>query len=182
MKIWTLYSILFFLMIGEGLAQNIFYSQSFETSFFSEARFENIEAVSKKGSSAINISNREVAFKIPIQSFVFDNGLMQEHFNENYMESDRFPYTTFTGRIEEAVDLTTEGSYKVTASGQLSIHGITTNRTVAGVIVVKKGEILLTTSFMVPVADHRIDIPNDKISNISQNISVKVKASYESKK
>ena len=182
MKILTLYSILFFVLMGEGFAQNLFYTRNMETSFYSEARFEDIEAASSKGSSAINTTNREIAFKIPIQSFVFDNGLMQEHFNENYMESDRYPNATFKGKIKEDVDMTKEGTYKVTASGQLSIHGITKDRTVVGVIVVKKEQILLTTSFIVPVADHKIDIPNDKLSNISQDISVKIKATYEPKK
>lgn len=182
MKIFTLCSILFILMSWESPAQNVFFSANAESSFFSEARFENIEAVSKKGTSAMNIATKEVVFKIPIQSFVFDNGLMQEHFNENYMESDRHPYATFKGKINEEADLTKPGTYKVTATGQLSIHGLTKDRTVAGVLVVKKGQILLTTSFIVPVADHKIDIPNDKLSNISQDISVKIKAAYEPKK
>lgn len=181
MKIFSLYCLLFLLMVGEGFAQNLMYSNNMETSFFSEARFENIEAVSQKGSSIMNLSNRKVAFKIPIRSFVFDNGLMQEHFNENYMESDQYPYATFKGKINEEVDLTKVGSYRVTASGQLSMHGITKERTVEGVLEVNKEQILLTTSFIVPVEDHQIDIPNDKLSNISQNISVKVKAAYEPK-
>jgi hypothetical protein len=181
MKLCAIYSMLFFLMIGEGLAQNLMYSKSLESSFFSEARFENIEAVSKKGTSIINTSNKEVAFKIPIRSFIFDNGLMQEHFNENYMESDQYPYATFKGKIKENIDLTKVGTYKVTASGQLSIHGITKERTVEGVLEVKKEQILLTSSFIVPVADHDIDIPNDKLSNISQDIRVKIKAAYEPK-
>jgi hypothetical protein len=181
MKICTLYSMLFLLMIGEGLAQNLMYSKSFESSFFSEARFEDIEAVSKKGTSIINTSNKEVVFKIPIRSFIFDNGLMQEHFNENYMESDQYPYATFKGKIKENVDLTKVGTYKVTALGQLTIHGITKERMVEGVLEVKKEQMVLTSSFIIPVADHDIDIPNDKLSNISQDISVKVKATYEPK-
>lgn len=173
--------IMFFMALGEGSAQNIYFSNAVELSFFSEARFENIEATSKKGSSAINVATREYAFKVPIQSFKFDKGLMQEHFNENYMESDKHPHAVFKGKIREDVDLSRDGTYKVTASGDLNIHGISKARTVNGVIVVKNGQMLLTSEFLVPVSDHNIDIPNDKLSNISQNISVKVKAVYEPK-
>lgn len=182
MKILTLFSILFFLVIKVGLGQKLYNATDFETSFFSEARFENIEATSKKGSSIINLATREVAFKIPVQSFVFDKGLMQEHFNETYMESDRYPFASFTGIIMEEVDLTKEGTYKVTSSGQLSIHGISRNRTIAGEIVVRNRKILITSAFIVPVADHEIDIPTNKLANISQDISVKIRAVYEPKK
>lgn len=181
MKQLMLVCLLFFSVIGEGVAQNIFFSNAAELSFFSEARFENIEALSKKGSSAINVSKRELAFKVPIRSFVFDKGLMQEHFNENYLESDKHPFATFKGIIKENVDLSQNGTYAVNAVGALTIHGITRERTVTGQLVVKEGQILLTASFIVPVADHNIDIPKDKLLNISQDIRVKVKAVYEPK-
>ncbi len=167
--------------IGEGFAQGMLYSKNLESSFFSEARFENIEAISKKGISAININTGEIAFKIPIRSFVFKNGLMQEHFNENYLESDKYPNATFSGNMMEGIDLTKDGTYNVIVTGKLSIHGITKDRSIAGVIVVKKGRMLVSSTFDVPVQDHNIAIPNDKISNISQNIKVKVKAQYEPK-
>lgn len=167
--------------IGEGFAQGMLYSKNLESSFFSEARFENIEAISKKGISAININTGEIAFKIPIGSFVFKNGLMQEHFNENYLESDKYPNATFSGNMMEGIDLTKDGTYNVIVTGKLSIHGITKDRSIAGVIVVKKGRMLVSSTFDVPVQDHNIAIPNDKISNISQNIKVKVKAQYEPK-
>lgn len=167
--------------IGEGFAQGMLHSKNLESSFFSEARFENIEAISKKGISAININTGEIAFKIPIGSFVFKNGLMQEHFNENYLESDKYPNATFSGNMMEGIDLTKDGTYNVIVTGKLSIHGITKDRSIAGVIVVKKGRMLVSSTFDVPVQDHNIAIPNDKISNISQNIKVKVKAQYEPK-
>ncbi len=172
---------LFLLLAGKGYAQDLYYAKNVETSFFSEARFENIDAVSKKGTSVINVATGEVAFKIPIRSFVFKNGLMQEHFNENYMESDKFANATFAGKLMPGADLSKDGTYNVIVAGKLSVHGITRERTVAGVVEVKKGRILVTTSFEVPVQDHHIDIPNDKISNISQNILVKVKAQHEPK-
>ncbi|MBW3544753.1 MAG: YceI family protein [Bacteroidetes bacterium] len=181
MKRIPLFCLLLLLAFGEGAAQNIFLCNAVELSFFSEARFENIEAVSRKGSSAINVASRELAFKVPIQSFIFENGLMQEHFNENYLESDKYPYAIFKGKITEDADLSRDGTYKLTATGDLSIHGVTKTRTVAGLLIVKNGQMVLNTTFMVPVSDHNIDIPKDKLLNISQNIRVTVNAVYEPK-
>ena len=171
-----------FLLGNAASAQNVYISKKTEISFFSEARLENIEAISKKAVSAINISTKAIAFKIPIQSFIFNNGLMKEHFNENYMESDKFPEASFNGKIIDNIDLTKNGEYKISATGKLLMHGIAKDRIITGVIKVKDGEIELLSTFLVPVSAHKIDIPNDKISNISQNISVKIKAIYEPKK
>lgn len=179
MKKLLFYLALYLLVAADAEAQELLYAKNFETSFFSEARFENIEAVSTKGTSVLDKKRGEVAFKIPIQSFRFSNGLMQEHFNENYMESDKFPYATFKGKMTEGTDLSENGTYNVLVNGQLSVHGITKTRTIAGVVVVKDGQIQITAAFIVPVQDHKIRIPNDKLSNISQDIKVKVKAVYE---
>lgn len=165
-----------------GISQTIYLTSDIAVSFFSEARLENIEATSVKSSSAINIITKELAFKVPIQSFVFKNGLMQEHFNENYMESHRYPNATFKGKIKEDVNLAENGEYSVNVEGKLIVHGITVDRTISGTIVVKNGIMELHSSFIIPVSDHKIDIPNDKITNISQDITVKIKALYELKK
>lgn len=162
-------------------AQHLYHAPDVEMTFFSEARFEDIEATSKKGASVLNLITRKMAFKVSIASFTFEKGLMQEHFNENYMESDQYPYANFTGEIVDDIDLTKEGTYKVVVSGELSIHGVVKKRQIEGAITVKKGRIMIDSSFLVPVSDHDIDIPNDKISNISQDIMVKIKAIYEPK-
>lgn len=166
----------------QGFAQTIYQTSSTQISFFSSARLENIEAHSSKGASAINIKSKAIAFKVPIQSFKFSNGLMQEHFNENYMESDKYPEASFGGKILEDIDFTQDGEYKVTATGKLNMHGIIQDRTIAGIMVVKGETIQLNTSFYVLVTDHKIKIPNDKFTNISQNILVKLNAIYEPKK
>ena len=174
--------ILSLFLVNSVFSQNIHVSKSSEISFFSEARLENIEAISKKSVSAIHILTKTIAFKVPIQSFVFRNGLMQEHFNENYMESDKYPEATFNGKIIDAIDFTKDGEYKLSAVGILMMHGVKKERKITGTINVKGERIQINSSFIVPVSDHKIDIPNDKISNISQNITVKIKALYEIKK
>jgi hypothetical protein len=170
--------------MSNAFAQNVvFVTDKMKTSFFSEARIENIEATSTTGSSAaINATTRDVAFKISILSFRFKNSLMEEHFNENYMDSDKYPYGILKGKIIEEVDLTKEGKYNVTVEGTLDVHGITKTRKFTGVIENKGGRLFLDSEFMLPVADHKIDIPNDKLSNISQTIKVTIHAEFIRKK
>jgi hypothetical protein len=163
-------------------AQNLYTTNSAQISFFSEARLENIKAETKKVSSVLNIVTKDIVFKVPILSFIFENGLMQEHFNENYMDSDKYPYATFAGKIKEDIDFSKNGDYKASATGKLTIHGISVERTIEGTIKVAEGKIELSSAWIVPVSDHKINIPNDKITNISQNISVKLNAAYEFKK
>ena len=173
-----------YLSLGKAVSQNvIFVADKMKTSFFSEARMENIDAISTTGSTAaINATNKDVAFKISILSFRFKNSLMEEHFNENYMDSNKFPYGIFKGKILDEVDLTKEGRYPVTVDGTFELHGISKPRKFAGVIENKAGLLFLDSEFMMPVADHKIDIPNDKLSNISQIIKVTLHAEFIRKK
>jgi YceI-like domain len=184
MRLHLLLLSFFFCSVGKVVSQNIiFIADKTKVSFFSEARLENIEATSATGSTAaINAINRDVAFKISILSFRFKNSLMEEHFNENYMDSDKFPYAIFKGKILEEVDLTKEGRYTVTVEGTLDVHGIAKPRQFTGVIENKGGRLFLDSEFLLPVADHQIDIPNDKLSNISQTIKITLHAEFIRKK
>jgi polyisoprenoid-binding protein YceI len=154
----------------------IYTTSSATLAFFSTARVENIEATNTKTSVVINTTTNEVMFKTSISGFVFKNGLMQEHFNENYMDSEQFPYAQFKGKINEVVNYKSIGEYAVTTTGMLTIHGVSVTRTIAGTLKVTATGITLASDFMVPVSDHKIDIPKDKISNIAQDIKVTVYA------
>lgn len=154
----------------------IYTSASGKTSFYSTARVENIDATSNKTNVVLNTATNDVLVRILISTFVFKNGLMQEHFNETYMESDTYPYAQFKGKINEAVNYTVDGEYPVTVTGALLIHGVTVERTISGTVKVAAGSITLACNFMVPVSAHKIDIPKDKISNIAQDIKVSVYA------
>lgn len=147
-------------------------------SFYSEAPIENIDAISKNLNSFINLSGKSIAYIIPIRTFAFKRQLMQEHFNEKYMESDKYPNATFNGIINEDIDLTKNGSYKVTASGKLNIHGVENPVTVPGTLIVKDGTIQITSEFMVAIKDYKIKIPVLLFKNIAENILVKINALY----
>lgn len=101
---------------------------------------------------------------------------MQEHFNETYMESDKYPYAQFKGKINETINYTVAGEHTVTVTGSLLIHGVSVERIITGTLKVAPGSISFTATFMVPVSAHKIDIPKDKISNIAQDIKVSVYA------
>ncbi|MEO8860349.1 MAG: hypothetical protein ABI358_02945 [Ginsengibacter sp.] len=108
-----LMGMLFSLYAIPALTQ-IYICRNADITFFSSAPIEDIKGESSTALSALNVDNKEVYFKVPIRSFTFHSSLMQEHFNEDYMESDKFPFAEFTGKIIDHLDLTRPGTYQVT--------------------------------------------------------------------
>ena len=181
-------TIAFLAMLGclsiESSAQ-VYIAKNSEISFFSEAIMENIEAVNHKSSSLLNTKTGQLVFKVPIGAFEFEKDLMKEHFNENYMETEKFPQSTFKGAISGDIDYTKDGTYPAKAVGKMVIHGIEKERTMEGNIVVKDGAISLESEFIAKLADHDIAIPKVVVKNIAEEVLVKIKADfipYEKKK
>lgn len=145
-------------------------------SFFSETPIENIQAESKSALSLIKSDS--VIFTVRNTSFEFEKALMQEHFNENYMESSKYPVSTFKGKINENIDLTKNGTYPVTCTGLLSLHGVSKTYTFKGTITVKGDEVNLKSEFDVKLVDHKIDRPQMVVKNIAEIIRVKVDCKY----
>jgi hypothetical protein len=176
-------AVLGFLSI-ESSAQ-VYIAKNSEISFFSEAIMENIEAVNHKASSLLNTETGQLVFKVPIGAFEFEKDLMKEHFNENYMETEKFPKGSFNGSLNGDLDYTKDGTYPAKAVGKLVIHGIEKERTMEGIVVVKDGSISLVCEFKVKLADHDIAIPKVVVKNIAEEVLVKLKADfspYEKKK
>lgn len=145
-------------------------------SFYSATPLENIEAFNNEAAAVLNPSTGEVLFIVPIKSFRFEKALMQEHFNENYMESDKFPKAEYKGKIEGPVQYGKEGTYKITTKGNLTIHGVTRSVSVPGTIVVKQGTTTLKTKFIVGLADYNIKVPSVTASKIAKQVEVTVNA------
>ena len=103
---------------------------------------------------------------------------MEEHFNENYMESDKYPKASFKGKVQSPPDLSKDGTYPVRVAGELTVHGVTQNRTVNGTIKVANGTVSMNSEFMVKCADHHIDIPQIVFHNIAESIRIRVAATY----
>lgn len=150
--------------------------------FFSKTPVEDISAETKEIKALMNVQTKEVAFLIPNTSFQFKNKLMQEHFNEKYMESEKYPMSTFKGKINEEVDLTKDGVYPVTVTGKLNIHGVEQERNITGTVAVKEGIIQIKSAFKVQLSAHKIDIPKLVVAKIAEEIDVKVDATLAQKK
>ncbi len=161
-----------------GQAQDVFSTKKGNISFFSSTPLEDIEAKSGNGVSVLTLSKKDILFTVQIKSFVFDKELMQEHFNENYMESDKYPSATFKGKINEDVDLTKDGEYKVTVTGKLTMHGVSKDRTIPGVIKVSNGTINVNTKFTVACKEHNIEIPTVVAQKIAESVEVTLNADY----
>lgn len=166
------------LLVSSKSFGQMYATQTGETSFFSETPVENITAVNKTVGAIINTTTNEIAVSMKMSAFDFPNKLMQEHFNENYMESEKYPTGTFKGKIVEPIDYTKNGIYDVTAKGQLTIHGVTVPRDLKGKLTIENQKISLISNFEVKLVDHKIDIPKIVFAKIAEVISVKIKYGF----
>jgi len=164
------------LIMGTGAFAQKFMTKNGNVSFFSTSPMENIEAHNKQVNAALDVATGDFVFKILIKSFEFEKALMQEHFNENYMESDKYPNSTFQGKITNlsSVDFTKNGEYDVEVQGKLTIHGVTKDVTEKGKFTVKDGAVQGLSKFNVKLADYDIAIPKAVANNIAEVIEVTV--------
>ncbi len=160
-------------------AQQRYISRNGHISFFSHAPIEDIEANNNAVSSVL--SNGEIAFEVPIKSFVFPKELMQEHFNSNYMESDKFPKASFKGTIVDfnKVDLKKNGTYNVEVDGNMTIHGVTNKVKTKGTLTVKDNNINAKTTFPISIKDYNISIPTLVVQKIAEVVQVTVDINYQ---
>ncbi len=149
--------------------------------FFGTTPAEDIEGVSNQAQSVIDVSTGDMAWQVLMTTFSFEKALMQEHFNENYVESESYPKASFAGRIENIGDLDfdTDGEYDVTLAGKLTIHGVTKDVTANGTITIKDGEALLDVTFDAAPEDYNIEIPSVVRDKIAREFDVTVKAKYQ---
>ena len=160
-------------------AQNSIYStNSGEVKFFSKAPLEDIEAKNNQAVSLLNTSNNEIVVRIPIQAFQFRNKLMQEHFNENYMDSERFTHATFKGKVNETIEYQKAGTYDISATGVLNIHGVNQKRTLKGKLTISDSAMSLITNFNVMLADYKIKVPTLVFNKIAETIAVSAAFNY----
>ena len=167
--------LIFSLLISSKTFGQLYATQSGETNFFSETPVENISATNKSVGAILNTATNDLAVSMRMTAFEFPNKLMQEHFNENYMESEKFPMGIFKGKIVEAIDYTKNGTYEVTAKGQLTLHGVTQARDLKGKLTVDNQKINLVCNFDVKLTDHKIEVPKLVFAKIAEVISIKSK-------
>lgn len=163
------------------MAQKYLFQDS-KITFFSEALVENITATTTEGKGLVDLGGRKFLLRIPIKTFTFEKELMQEHFNENYMESDTYPNGVFKGTIKGAYDAAADGAYEVTFIGVLDIHGVKKEREVPVKIMVKGGALSVESKFMVVLEEHDIERPAILFKNIAEEVEVTVEGSLKSLK
>jgi polyisoprenoid-binding protein YceI len=158
------------LLHGHVAAQARYFTKTGVIRFYSKAPLEDIEAVHKTVTAVLDATTGAMQFAVHMKGFEFKKALMQQHFNENYVESDQYPRAEFKGSLtdKEAVTYTTDGTYPVVVHGRLTLHGITREIQVPGTIQVVGGRLLGRSSFTLQLSDYNIAIPalvKDKVSN-----------------
>jgi polyisoprenoid-binding protein YceI len=179
-------SVLFFLITAACLnnaAAQKYFTKNGSIAFFSTTALEDIKANNNQVMAVINTQNGELQFSLLTKGFHFKKALMEEHFNSDYMESDKFPKSTFKGTITDIskVNFAKDGTYPVTVSGDLTIHGVTKKTTANSTISINAGKIAGTSKFMVTVADFGISIPKIYRDNIAKTVEVTVSCNYDQK-
>jgi len=148
--------------------------------FYSHTPVEDIEGNNRQVVSILNRETGDLQVQLLVKSFEFEKKLMQEHFNENYMESDTWPKSTFKGKIEglNAVDFSADGTYPVTVTGNLTVRDVTRPVEIKGKIVVSKGQVSAESSFHLKPEDYGIIIPDVVRDNIAKEFEVFVTIPY----
>lgn len=179
------YTLAFFVLLSichQPMAQD---KQAFVTlngsiHFSSDAPQELIKADSKDLKGAIDAAGKTFSFKVQINTFVgFNSGLQQTHFNENYLESAKYPEASFKGKIIEDIDFKKDGRYEIRAKGILNIHGVAMERIIKSELIIRQGKMYIQSAFTVMLPDHNIPIPRIVKDKLAQEIKVEIKATLE---
>jgi hypothetical protein len=162
-------------------AQEKYYSKTGHIWFYSHTPMEDIEAHNYQAGTILDVKTGDLMFTALVKSFEFKKALMQEHFNENYMESDKFPKAGFQGKVLDIAGVNTakDGLYPVKVSGDLTLHGVTKKVSADGKFEVKSGKIHATSQFDVAPEDFGIEIPSLVKDKIAKKILVNVDIQYE---
>lgn len=166
--------------VGQALAQGPIIDHNGKASFFSEAPMEDIEALNEKVLGAIDLEKGTLAVSMFIKGFHFDRSLMEEHFNENYLESDKYPKATFKGKISDfsSLDFTKNGSFEAEADGEIEIHGVTKPLKAIVKFDVVNSKLMAATTFDIKVAEFDIEVPKLVIKNIAEVVEVKASFNF----
>ena len=148
--------------------------------FYSKTSMEEIKADNNQVASVLDTGTGDMVFQALIKSFHFDRALMEEHFNENYMESEKYPKSTFKGKITNlsSVSFSKNGTYDVTVEGDLTIHNVTNKVNIKGTIEVIAGGINASSKFNIVPEDYKIEIPGVVREKIDKNLEVTVSMKY----
>ncbi len=169
------------LVAAWGASAQRFLAKETYIRFFSSTPVEDIEATTNTAVAVWDKATGEVAFQVNIKSCTFEKGLMQEHFNENYLHSDKYPKATFKGKLTDAsaVNWEKDGTYTGQLKGNMNIHGVDKVITVPVTVVIKDKTPSISSKFKVKCVDYNIEIPTLVLAKIAEEIEVTVKAKFD---
>ena len=162
-------------------AQEIFFTRTGKVEFHSGSSIEDIDGVNNEVASMLNVKTGEMAFTVLVKSFQFKRALMEEHFNENYLESEKFPKASFKGKIIglPAINVSANGTYNVQTEGEMTIHGVTKKITAPGKLTVSGGKITGVSSFKIILSDYNVEIPGVVAEKFSKETEINVSCVYD---
>lgn len=164
-----------------GLAQTKMIDRSAKITFFSKAPLEDIEAVNSQVTAVLAVETGDIAFKVAMKSFDFEKAAMKEHFNRDYVHSEKFPNASFEGKISNLSDvkLSKDGTYDATVEGKMTIHGVTKEVSQSGKITVEGGSVSINAKFPLVLSDYDVKVPSDFTKKISNTVEITVAAKLE---
>ena len=165
-----------FLMVMAVSAQDRFFTKTGKIDFVSKAPLEDIEAQNKTVTAVLDTKTGALQFSVQMKSFEFEKALMQQHFNENYVESDKYPKAEFRGVVTNnaSVNYSKQGSYPVKVKGKLTLHNVTKDVEVPGTINVENGKIEAVSAFTILLSDYKIAIPSAVKNKVANDIRISV--------
>ena len=171
------------LLMNLGLQAQVFSTGTGTIKFFSKTSAEDIDATNNLVKAALDAASGNLEYAVSVNNFIFKKTLMQKHFQENYMESGKFPKSTFKGNIinNSSVDYKKDGTYPVTAKGKLTMHGVTKDVTVPGKITIAGTKAVLKADFNVNLDDYNIKVPANNASQVAKTIKVSMDCSLVKK-
>jgi polyisoprenoid-binding protein YceI len=166
---------------SQAQSQSRYFTKTGTISFNAGTSMEDIDATNRSVTSVIDASTGQIEFAVLIKGFEFKRGLMQEHFNENYMESEKYPKSIFKGKIEDVskVNFTKDGKYPVKITGTLDLHNVKKETTAQGTFTITGGSISGEGNFTVTLEDFAIKIPGAVKDKVSTTATIQVKCSYK---
>lgn len=164
-----------FLLIGIVTAHSQLYTtRTGLIGFYSKTALEDIKADNKQVYAVIDAGKKNLAFSLLMKGFLFERALQQEHFNENYVESDKYPKAGFSGMYSGEVNIQKDGSYPVNVKGNLTIHGVTKSIETPAMLEIRSGRLIGTSKFNISPEDYAITIPSIVRDKIAKQVTISI--------
>jgi polyisoprenoid-binding protein YceI len=184
MKRTLILLLLAILIAAAASAQDRYFTRGGKIYFDATSSSEKIESINNQGTSVFDTKTGQFEFAVLMKGFEFEKALMQDHFHENYVESEKYPKSVFKGTIVDLtkIDFSKDGVYAATVKGNLSLHGVTKEVIAPATFAIKGGKISAKASFKILLADFNVTIPSLVADKVSKTASINVDATYDKMK